>query len=326
MLKPVEPPAPTRARTHAPAPLVSIILPTFNRLQYLPDAIASVCAQTYQDWELLIADDGSEADTRAYLQALEDPPRIKLIQLTHTGKPAVVRNAALQEARGEYVAFMDSDDVWMPQKLSTQIASLRAREDCGWSHTQFLLVDAREGTRREMPAADGWILGPLLKTETVVALPSVVVSRALLGHVGNFDEALTMCEDYDLWLRLAARSRVDAIAEPLTLVRRHGQHYGNAAVSFRDSIHVLNKVLIAGAPTEYEYFVYRERAKNSASLARCYVASGDRGAALRVLLSSATASWRHRGWWSEAFKAVALAFAPQQVRRFARRHARWGIG
>jgi glycosyltransferase involved in cell wall biosynthesis len=318
MLKLVEPPAPK-------APLISVILPTFNRLQYLPDAVASVFAQTFQDWELLIADDGSEAQTRAYLQTLEDPPRIKLIHLAHTGKPAAVRNAALREARGEYVAFMDSDDVWMPQKLSTQIASLRARGDCGWSHTRFLLVEAREGTRREMPAADGWILGPLLRTETVIALPSVVASRALLDQVGNFDEALTMCEDYDLWLRLAARSRVDAIAEPLTLVRRHGQHYGNAAVSFRDSIHVLNKVLVAGAPAEYEYFVHRERAKNSASLARCYVASGNRIAALRMLLSSAPASWRHRGWWSGAFKTVVLALAPQQVRSFARRHARRSI-
>jgi glycosyltransferase involved in cell wall biosynthesis len=318
MLEPNEPPA-------SEAPLISVILPTFNRLQYLPDAVASVYAQTFQDWELLIADDGSDAETRAYLQTLENLPRIRLIHMAHTGKPAVVRNAALREARGEYVAFMDSDDVWMPQKLSTQIASLRAHEDCGWSHTSFFLVDAREGTPREMPAADGWILGPLLKTETVIALPSVVASRALLDQAGNFDEALTMCEDYDLWLRLAARSRVDAIAEPLTLVRRHGQHYGNAAVSFRDSIRVLNKVLVAGAPAQYEYFVRRERAKNSASLARCYVASGNPIAALRMLLSSATASWRHRGWWSEAFKAVVLALAPQQVRRFARRHARRSI-
>jgi glycosyltransferase involved in cell wall biosynthesis len=313
MLEPVEP----RARK---APLISVILPTFNRLQYLPDALASVFAQTFQDWELLIVDDGSEAQTRTYLQTLEDPPRVRLIQLAHTGKPAMARNAALREARGEYVAFMDSDDIWMPQKLSTQMAALRIHGDCAWSHTNFLLVDSRGGSLREMPAADGWILGPLLKTETVVALPSVVASRALLSQVDNFDESLTMCEDYDLWLRLAARSRVAAIAEPLTVVRRHTEHYGNAAISFSDSIRVLNKVLHASAAAPYVYFVRRERAQNSASLARCHAASGNRVAALRMLLSSVASSWRHRGWWSEALKATAAACAPPLVRNMVRKH------
>jgi glycosyltransferase involved in cell wall biosynthesis len=305
-----------------PSPLVSVILPTFNRLQYLPDAIASIVGQTLEDWELLIADDGSDAQTKAYLQTLEDPPRIRLIHLPHTGKPAVVRNAALREAKGEFVAFMDSDDVWLPNKLMTQITSLRARADCGLSHTKFLLVDAHGAETREMPAADGWILGRLLRTETVIALPSVVASRALLDQVGRFDESLTMCEDYDLWLRLAAHSRVDAIDDALTIVRRHQEHYGNAATSFRDSIHVLNKVLRTTAAAPYEYFVHRERAQNSASLARCHVASGDRIAALRTLISSAAASWRHQGWWSEALKAIGEALAPQLVRNIVRKHAR----
>jgi glycosyltransferase involved in cell wall biosynthesis len=306
------------------APLVSIVLPTFNRLRYLPDAVASVFAQTFQDWELLIADDGSEAQTRAYLRTLHDPPRVRLIELTHTGKPATVRNAALREARGRFVAFMDSDDVWMPRKLSIQMAALRADGDCAWSHTKFLLVDVHGGSPREMPAANGWILGSLLRTETVIALPSVVASRALLSRLGNFDEELTMCEDYDLWLRLAAHSRVAAIAEPLTVVRRHAEHYGNAAISFRDSIRVLNKVLHTDTAAPYLYFVRRERAQSTASLARCHIASGDRIAALRMLLSSVRYSWRHRGWWSEAFKATVTAFAPRLLRSTIRKHIHRG--
>jgi len=304
------------------SPLVSVILPTFNRLRYLPDAVASIVGQTLEDWELLIADDGSDAQTKAYLQSLEEPPRIRLIHLPHTGRPAVVRNAALREAKGEFIAFMDSDDIWLPNKLMIQIASLRARADCGWSQTRFLLVDVNGTATQDMPAADGWILGQLLRTETVVALPSVVASRALLDQVGRFDESLTMCEDYDLWLRLAAHSRVDAINDALTVVRRHREHYGNPATSFRDSIRVLNKVLRTGAAAPYAYFVHRERAKNSASLARCHVASGDRLAAMRTLISSAAASWRHQGWWSEALKAIGAAFAPQLVRNIVRKHAR----
>jgi glycosyltransferase involved in cell wall biosynthesis len=302
--------------------LVSIIMPTFNRLQYLPDSVASIFAQTSQDWELLIADDGSDAETKAYLQRLNDPPRVKLIHLPHTGKPAVARNFALREARGEYVAFMDSDDVWMPQKLEIQIASLRTHTNCEWSQTKFVLVDVGKRSTREMPVVNGWILGTLLSTATVIALPSVIVSRALLDRVGGFDEDLIMCEDYDLWLRLAAHSEVDAIDEPLTIVRRHGEHYGNPATSFRDSIRVLDKALRAGTASRYESVIRRERAKNSASLARCYATSGDRSAAVRMLFSTAPDSWRHPGWWTEALKATAAVLAPQTLRTIVRKHRR----
>src|ERR1700732_1465702 len=104
------------------APVVSIILPTFNRLKYLRPAIDSVFAQTLADWELLIADDGSDEETRAYLEHLGGLPRVKLIWLAHSGNPSAVRNAALREARGDYIAFLDSDDVWLPSKLERQVA------------------------------------------------------------------------------------------------------------------------------------------------------------------------------------------------------------
>src|ERR1700734_971226 len=108
------------------APLVSIILPTFDRLRFLRPAVDSVLAQSFTDWELVIADDGSGADTRQYLRTLERDARITLIWLTHSGTPAIVRNAALGRAGGEYVAFMDSDDLWTPVKLERQLKALRA--------------------------------------------------------------------------------------------------------------------------------------------------------------------------------------------------------
>src|ERR1700722_1926163 len=122
------------------SPAVSIILPTFDRLAFLPAAIASAFAQTFTDWELIVADDGSSADTRTYLKTLNDPPQVKVLWLSHSGKPAVVRNAALREARGEFVAFLDSDDIWLPKKLETQIASLRRHAQRKWSYTRFVLV------------------------------------------------------------------------------------------------------------------------------------------------------------------------------------------
>src|SRR5579863_3753675 len=97
---------------HASTATVSVVLPAFNRLRFLRPAIESVSAQTFADWELIIADDGSDLETRQYLQSFADDPRVTVVWLEHTGKPSMVRNAAVLRAAGEYVAFLDSDDLW----------------------------------------------------------------------------------------------------------------------------------------------------------------------------------------------------------------------
>jgi glycosyltransferase involved in cell wall biosynthesis len=307
------------------SPAVSIILPTFNRLQFLPAAVASVLEQTFQDWELLIADDGSGADTRAYLHTLHDPPRVRVLWLSHTGRPAVVRNAALRGARGEYVAFLDSDDLWLPEKLQTQMASLSRQPARRWSHTKFVLVDesgqptawARAGG---WPAPQGWIRDQLVKGETVIALPSVLVSRGFVEQVGGFDEQLVMCEDYELWLRLAVQSEIDAIDESLTLVRRHAEHSGNDVTALQDSERVIGKVLRAGGVEHLHSILRRQRAEIATGLARSHAAGGNRLSALRALLSSAEYSWRYPQWWLGALQATARAVAPQAVWQVARRY------
>jgi glycosyltransferase involved in cell wall biosynthesis len=310
-------------------PAVSIILPTFNRPEFLGTAIASVFAQTFEDWELVIADDGSGADTRTYLRTLQAPPRVRVIWLPHSGKPSVVRNAALREARGEYVAFLDSDDVWQPKKLETQIASLGCHAARKWSYTRFALVDgagnpidsARAGGST---ARSGWILEKLLTGETVIALPSVVVTRALLEQLGAFDEDLIMCEDDELWFRLAAYSEIDGVDEPLTLIRRHARHSGNDIMAWQDRRRVSEKALRAGRGGPFDSVLHRLRAEMSAGLAKSQAASGQRIDALGTLFSSAPHSWRYPQCWLGALGATARAFAPQSVRTLARRyrHAR----
>lgn len=305
-------------------PAVSIVVPTFNRLKYLRRTLASVFQQTFQDWELVIADDGSDGDTRAYLQTLEDPPRVRVLWLSHSGRPAVARNAALRAAKGEYVAFVDSDDLWTPTKLQTQIDSLRRHPGCGWSYTRFVLVDESGNPTdwqrtRSWPIFAGWILDRLVRSETVIAVPSVIVSRELLEQVGGFDESLVMCEDYDLWLRLAARSEVDAVDEPSALVTRHAEHSGNEITSFADCARVFEKVRkIHG--TEHLHAILGEKsAEVAAGLARSYAASGDRAAALRTVATSMRQSWRYPRWWSGALRATAQVFAPHALMAVARR-------
>jgi GT2 family glycosyltransferase len=306
---------------------VSIVLPTFNRREFISPAIESVFAQTLTDWELIIADDGSDADTKAYLRTLENPPRLRVLYLPHTGKPAVVRNVALREAHGEFVAFLDSDDIWLPTKLQTQIASLQRHPNCNWSYTRFVLVDESGGkptawARRTggWPVPGGWILDKLVTGKTALALPTIVVRRDLLSRIGNFDENLVGSEDYELYLRLAAQGEVDAIDTALTLVRRHTQHFsGQGVIPFESNIRIIENLLRLEVVEHLRPLLLMHRAELFAGLARTHAGSGERVTALRTLLSSAPCSWRYRRWWSAALGAIAWALTPEPVQKLARR-------
>ena len=304
-------------------PVVSIILPTFNRLKFLRPAVDSVFAQTFTDWELIVADDGSQEETAAYLEGLVSRARVKVLRLAHTGNPGAVRNAALQSARGEYIAFLDSDDVWLPEKLTLQIASLRSHPERGWSHTAFAVIDDAgnllTGARaRWWPAAEGWILDRLIRMETVIAIPSVVVRRQLLEQVGGFDLRQRMCEDYDLWLRLAALSEIDGVHETLLLVRSHRDHFHKDPIVFEDRGRALEKMLAASTDRALHSLLRRERAKVAAGLARTQAVCGGRWAALHTLVKSSQYSWGYPEWWLRGAGAAARAVTPASILRVAR--------
>jgi glycosyltransferase involved in cell wall biosynthesis len=305
-------------------PTVSVVLPTFNRLQYLRLTIDSVFAQTFEAWELIIADDGSDDETLAYLSGIAQRPRVKLLRLPHTGNPGAVRNAAMRAARGQYIAFLDSDDVWMPEKLALQVASLEAHPERGWSHTAFAVIDDSgnllTGARaRWWPAAEGWILKQLIKMEVVVAIASVIVRRQLLEQLGGFDLEQRVCEDYDLWLRLARLSEIDGVRETLLHKRGHRvpYHYDNTMV-FEYLGRALAKLLAADTDRSLHSIVRRERAKAAACLARSQAVDGGRWAALRTLVRSSRYSWGYREWWMGGVHTAARAMAPEGILRIAR--------
>lgn len=303
------------------SPLVSIIVPTCNRPDFLPAALDSVRVQTCADWELILADDGSGAPTQELLRSFRDP-RARVLWLAHTGSPAVVRNRALEEARGEYIAFLDSDDVWMPEKLELQLASLSQRPARGWSYTDFVLVDETgcplTGARaRHAPALDGWILKELVCEQAAVTLPSVMVRRRLLERVGGYDENLLVCEDLDLWVRLAQHSEVDFIDRPLVHVRRHGQHYSDDLTALEGLDSALAKMHRC-LPADVQPLVRSRRARVAVGLMRGYASSGRTRPALATIASSVAYSWRSRFWWQGAGTAAILALAPRGVVDFLR--------
>lgn len=301
----------------ARAPLISIVLPTYDRQHYLAETIGSIFGQTLQDWELIIVDDGSGTQTRAYLETLQGLSKVRLIWLPHSGTPAVARNAGIRAARGDYIAFMDSDDVWLPHKLECQLASLMQRTDRGWSQTSFLFMDAAGNPERYMPAADGWIFELLLSGETVIALPSVLISRSLLEELGGFNETRVTSEDYELWLRCALRSAVDAIPEPLTRVRRHQEHYGQPVGAVQNCLRVVDEFVDNGFTVGLESLVRRRRATLLAHLARAHVISRQRTRAFGVLFGDATSSCLYLAWWLALGVAIS-ALAPSPARKLMR--------
>jgi glycosyltransferase involved in cell wall biosynthesis len=217
-------------------PVVSIILPTYDRIAFLREAVESVLAQTVAEWELIIADDGSTDDTVSWLASLGDR-RIVVLQHEHTAHKSALRNSALARATADWIAFLDSDDRWHPAKLDRQLAFHAAHPGVRWSYTGRRLIDA-DG--RELSATlfgpwrahSGWILDHVIALEANIALPSVMVERALLQQVGGFNEAFHSAEDFELWVRLAECCECGLVDEPLLDVRKHkATSYQRADVS-----------------------------------------------------------------------------------------------
>jgi glycosyltransferase involved in cell wall biosynthesis len=307
-----------------PPPVVSIVMPTFNRRALLPATVASVQAQTLREWELIIGDDGSDEETRAYLHGLAHDARIRVLWLAHSGRPAVGRNAGLREALGTYVAFLDSDDVWAPQKLERQLEVLRAHPAVKWCYTGFRQIDAagcdtQDEHGRWTPAVSD-LFEALVKGPIPIRTPSVVLAtRALVIEAGGFDTTLDAAEDVDLWLRLARLSPGVALDEPLVQVRRHADNHSRrwklVHTGRERSLHKLEQQI---EPARRR-LVRRERARNALQLAAAHAARGDSGTMWRTLWESATYSWSFPLWWFGLVRVPLRPHVPQGLLALYRR-------
>lgn len=306
-------------------PLVSVVVPTYNRTAFLRDAVRSVLAQTYADWELIVVDDGSTDSTRDDLAAIQDA-RVRVIERAHCGRPAVLRNVALGVARGSYVAFLDSDDMWLPEKLGRQVTLLRASHGCRWSYTWFSRIDAA-GAPTSMPGAGrcrpvaGWIVRDLLAGRACVALPTVMVESAFFTEVGRFDESLRFMEDYEAWLRLALAAPVAYVPDSLARVRSHPGNTGRGRLEVaEDSALVYARALGDARFAAHRRLCARQYVKARVALADRHRGRGEYRVALRTLfepLRPRLTVWR---WWVALFKTCLRPMLPPPV---IRRYRRW---
>ena len=222
-------------------PRVSVIITTYNRAELLVEAIESVMAQTYVDYELIVADDASTDDTAQRVKTFG--ARVHYLPLAHSGRPEVARNRAISQARGNYIAFLDDDDLWREDKLVRQVAALDTSDagfafsDCRFLHRDgtvsrpLLLPDQKQSEA----VFDNLLVGCFVHPSTVV------IRRALLERIGMFDERFFSQGDYDLWLRAAHAAGAVCVPEPLVLIRRYttGLSAQRKIPQYRDAIRML---------------------------------------------------------------------------------------
>jgi len=199
--------------------LVSVIIPTYNRAAFVVGAVESVMAQTLSDWELVVVDDGSTDGTEAILAPYSG--RLRYIRSGHRGVSAA-RNLGVWETRGEWLAFLDSDDLWLPRKLERQMEALEGHPETPLCYTDEIWV--RKGRRvnpgKRHKKYSGWIFERCLPL-CIISPSSVLIRREVFSELGGFDERLPACEDYDLWLRITSRYPVIFLEERL-IVKRGG--------------------------------------------------------------------------------------------------------
>jgi glycosyltransferase involved in cell wall biosynthesis len=198
-------------------PFVSVIIPTFNRDWIIRDAIDSVLGQTYPNFELLVVDDGSTDRTVEFLRTYDD--RLRVIRQDNRGVSAA-RNCGIKASRGQLIAFLDSDDMWLPEKLAAQVSFFERHPHAKICQTEEVWI--RNGMRVNPRQKHRKRSGDIFEHSLALCLVSpsaVMLRRELLDEVGLFDEALPACEDYDLWLRVSCVIPVYLIDEKLTIKR-----------------------------------------------------------------------------------------------------------
>jgi glycosyltransferase involved in cell wall biosynthesis len=199
--------------------LVTVVTAAYNMGGYIAETLDSILGQDYLNVESVVIDDGSTDNTAAVLARYAADPRVRVIRQANAGQ-TVAKNRGIAEARGEFVAFCDADDVWDCRKLSRQVPEFLRADDVAVVFSEIDCIDA-EG--RPLPAVsmrryDGHITAQLL-IDNFVPFPSVVVRASVLHAMGGFDERLTMSIDYDLWLRISTRYRFVYVPEVLAHYR-----------------------------------------------------------------------------------------------------------
>lgn len=283
------------------APLVTVVIPTHDRLPLLDEAIDSVLAQTWPRWELVVVDDGSTDGTVEHVRARGDA-RITVIASPRLGHAGRVRNLGIAAATGELVAFLDSDDVWLPGKLEAQVVALRDGS-ARWCYTGYELMDE---ARRTIPfraghaaTPSGWIVRELLEMRMGVDISTLVVERALLAETGAFtaDPEVRYRQDMELVLRLALHAEAVGVPDVLARVRHHpGRLTANLRHTHEHMARVYDAFLAHAPPPEVARAARRMRAAVLSNAGAERLGDGDYALAARLFARALVGGARPDRW------------------------------
>ena len=212
-------------------PVVSVVVPTKNRAsRFLPEAIESVLHQTYPHWELIVVDDRSTDQTAEVIRGyLQREPRVRYVLGPGRG-PGASRNAGAAVARGTYLAFLDDDDLWLPEKLEQQVQAIDGDATVGLLYTKALVLDRRGQPCGEKPVGAPAVTFLDLVERNSIPTSSVLLRRDVFEMAGVFDEQLGRCQDYHLWLRVSRLAPVRYLDRPLIRYRWHAENRSHRPV------------------------------------------------------------------------------------------------
>lgn len=201
--------------------MISVVIPTYNRLQFLLEAVRSVIEQSFRDWELIVVDDGSTDGTVPAIRTAFADSRIRVLSQPHGGVSSA-RNTGIQAAHNPWITFLDSDDLWTKHKLRRQLETLESAPNYRLIYTDEIWIrrGRRVNARKTHRKYGGWIYERCLPL-CIVSPSSILIHQTILEQEGLFDESFPVCEDYELWLRISARRPVYYLHEPL-IVKRGG--------------------------------------------------------------------------------------------------------
>jgi glycosyltransferase involved in cell wall biosynthesis len=294
-------------------PKVSVIIPTYNAMTYLSETVESVLRQTYPDFELLIIDDGSSDQTVQWISQLVDS-RVRLIPQTNQGV-AVARNTGIAKAQGEYVAFLDHDDLWEPTKLEKQVRYLEDNPAVGLVHTWMVLVDqCGKSTGRVISSnAEGDVWKQLLERNTI-ASSSVMVRRCCFETVGVFSPSrdLYTVEDWEMWVRIASRYPFAVIKKPLLSWRQHANNGSKNWRAMEQAYALVIEKAFDSAPSELLYLKQRSYGHANLCLAWRVLQSSDKDYNKAIQFRQLALSYYPQLRYSGEYIRLSLAIALMQ--------------
>ncbi len=240
---------------------VSVIIPTYNRPQQTLAAITSVFQQTYTNWELLIIDDGSTDHSlvtlKKHCQSLLPEEKYTIIASSHKGV-SYSRNLGIKTARYPWLAFLDSDDEWLPEKLEKQVSFLQKNQNFLWLHSEEKwLRNGRYIKRKKIhQKKEGDVFQDCIQ-QCFIGPSTVIIAKAIFEKIGLFNENFPVCEDYELWLRIARNYPIGLINEELII--KHGGHSDQLSTQFKAMDYWRIKALL---PVLKDFLSLRERPKD----------------------------------------------------------------